>query len=97
MRESGANRLRRAGLSADAGGRGAPAERWHSYWRYEQVPEGVIAECESVSLSRPVPWGFGFMVDRLIDSTARQSMERALTAVRAQLGASANDRKGTHD
>jgi hypothetical protein len=71
--------------------------RWHSYWRYEQVPEGVIAECESVSLSRPVPWGFGFMVDRLIDSTARQSMERALTGVRAQLGASANDRKGAHD
>ena len=61
--------------------------RWHAYWRYEQVPEGVIAECESVSLSRSVPWGVGFMVGRLIDGTARQSMERALTGVRAQLGA----------
>ena len=68
--------------------------RWHSYWRYEQVPEGVIAECESVSLSRSVPWGVGFMVGRLIDGTARQSMERALTGLRTQLGAGVNDRKG---
>lgn len=59
--------------------------RWHSYWRYEQVADGVIAECESVSLSRPVPWGLGFMVGRLIDGTARQSMERALVGLRAQL------------
>ena len=58
--------------------------RWHSYWRYEQTAEGVIAECESISLSRPVPWGLGFMVGRLIDSTARQSMERALVGVRGQ-------------
>jgi hypothetical protein len=62
--------------------------RWHSYWRYEQVPEGVIAECESVSLSRSAPWGTGFLVGRLIDSTARQSMDRALLGVRAQLGVS---------
>lgn len=61
--------------------------RWHSYWRYEQTPEGVIAECESISLSRPVPWGLGFMVGRLIDSTARQSMERALVGVKGQFAA----------
>ncbi len=60
--------------------------RWHSYWRYEQTPDGVIAECESISLSRPVPWGLGFMVGRLIDGTARQSMERALVGVRGQFG-----------
>lgn len=57
--------------------------RWNSYWRYEEVAEGVIAECESISLSRGVPYGFGFIVAPLIDSTARESMDRALMSVRA--------------
>src|SRR4029450_7765889 len=28
--------------------------RLNAYWRYEEVAGGVIVECESVSLSRPV-------------------------------------------
>ena len=57
--------------------------RWNSYWRYEQVPGGVIAECESISLSRGVPFGLGLIAGPIISSTARESMERALVAVRA--------------
>jgi hypothetical protein len=56
--------------------------RWNSYWRYEQVPGGVIAECESISLSRGVPLGMGLIAAPFISSTARESMERALVAVR---------------
>jgi hypothetical protein len=56
--------------------------RWNSYWRYEQVPAGVIAECESISLSRGVPFGLGLIAGPIISSTARESMERALVAVR---------------
>ena len=81
LTEPGTRSEREVGSGEDRGF----LRRWHSYWRYEQVAEGVIAECESVSLSRPVPWGLGFMVGRLIDSTARQSMERALAGVRAHL------------
>ena len=30
--------------------------RLNAYWRYEAVPGGVLIECESVSLSRAVPY-----------------------------------------
>lgn len=56
--------------------------RWNSYWRYEDVPGGVIAECESVSLSRPIPSLLYYAVRPLVDSTARESMERTLNALR---------------
>lgn len=59
--------------------------RWQAYWRYEQVDRGVIMECESVSLSRTVPWIFRLIVGPIITSTARDSMERTLIAIRDRL------------
>jgi hypothetical protein len=56
--------------------------RLNSYWRYEQGPDGVIAECESVSLSRSVPSVLEYLVGPLIERTARESMERTLAALR---------------
>lgn len=52
--------------------------RLNAYWRYEAVPGGVIAECESISLSRGVPFGLQTIAGPLIGSAARESMERAL-------------------
>jgi hypothetical protein len=60
--------------------------KWNAYWRYEQIDGGVLAECESISLSRDVPPFVGFMVRPVISSTARESMERTLEAVRTRLG-----------
>jgi hypothetical protein len=56
--------------------------RWNAYWRYEQTPAGVIAECESLSLSRDVPSMLRYLVEPLVSSTARESMERTLTSMR---------------
>lgn len=56
--------------------------RWQAYWRYEEVAGGVIAECESISLSRSVPSLLRYVAGPLIRSTARESMERTLIAVR---------------
>jgi hypothetical protein len=56
----------------------------NAYWRYEQVAGGVIAECESISLSRDVPAGLRYAIGPLIESTARESMGRALSAFRAR-------------
>lgn len=56
--------------------------RWTAYWRYEQASEGVIVECESISLSRTVPFGLGALVGPLVESTARESMERTLVSMR---------------
>ena len=55
--------------------------RWNAYWRYEEVPGGVIAECESVSLSRSVPSVLSYIAGPLIRSTARESMERTLVTL----------------
>jgi hypothetical protein len=57
--------------------------RLNSYWRYEQVSEGVIVECESLSLSRTVPSLLEPVIRPLIDSTARESMQRTLGSMRA--------------
>jgi len=56
--------------------------RLNAYWRYQAVPGGVIAECESVSLSRDIPFGLGTLVGPLIASAARESMEQALETLR---------------
>jgi hypothetical protein len=59
---------------------------WHlnAYWRYEEVAGGVIAECESISLSRDVPSVLRYLVDPLVESTARESMERTLSSLKAR-------------
>lgn len=59
--------------------------RLNSYWRYEEVPGGVIVECESISLSRGVPSVVRWLVAPMIRSAARESMERTLTSMRGRL------------
>lgn len=54
----------------------------NSYWRYEQVVGGVMAECESVTLSRSVPAVLAFLVRPIIDGVARESMHRTLASLR---------------
>jgi hypothetical protein len=56
--------------------------RLNGYWRYEAVPGGVLAECESISLSRDVPFMLDLVASPIINSTARESMERTLVALR---------------
>ena len=58
--------------------------RLNAYWRYEEVNGGVIAECESISLSRDVPSLVRYFVNPLVESTARESMARTLLAIRAR-------------
>lgn len=79
LTDPGTPREREAGADDDHGF----LWRWNVYWRYEQTPQGVLAECESVSLSRDVPALLRFVAGPLIESTARESMEKALTAMRA--------------
>lgn len=59
--------------------------RWRVYWRFEQTPAGVLAECESISLSRPVPALLRPLAGPIIESAARESMEKALGAMRDAL------------
>jgi putative flippase GtrA len=59
--------------------------RLNAYWRYEAVQGGVIVECESVSLSRPVPMLLRPVANPMVDRVARESLNRTLIGLRTLL------------
>ena len=63
--------------------------RLNSYWRYRQVDEGVVVECESLSLSRGIPRLLRWMASPLINRAARDILSRTLTSMAEVLSARA--------
>lgn len=59
--------------------------RLNAYWRFEQAGSGVFIECESVSLSRGVPWLVRPIASPIVNRIARESLERTLRSLRAFL------------
>jgi putative flippase GtrA len=59
--------------------------RLNAYWRYAAVPGGVIIECESVSLSRPVPLLIRPVANPVVDRIARESLNRTLLSLQRVL------------
>jgi hypothetical protein len=64
--------------------------RLNAYWRYEAVNGGVLIECESVSLSRGIPFLARVFVTGAVESIARESLERTLTGLKRYLTAAAS-------
>jgi hypothetical protein len=58
----------------------------NAYWRYEAAPGGVIAECESITLSRSAPAVLRYIASPLINGAAEESMQRTLEGVRKRYG-----------
>jgi hypothetical protein len=56
--------------------------RLNSYWRFLERDNGVVVECESVSLSRSIPYGLGWLVRQYVSSVPRESLESVLTSIR---------------
>jgi hypothetical protein len=52
--------------------------RLNAYWWYEEVPGGVLVECESLSLSRGIPLLLKPFASGTVDRIARESMARTL-------------------
>jgi hypothetical protein len=61
--------------------------RLNSYWSFEQRAEGLLIECETVSLTRDVPTGLGWLIMPVIRALPRESLEFTLTATRNALAA----------
>jgi hypothetical protein len=61
--------------------------RLNAYWWYEEVPGGVLVECESLSLSRGIPLLLKPFASGTVDRVARESMTRTLETFRAQVAA----------
>jgi len=56
--------------------------RLNAYWKYRQVAEGVLVECETLTLSRNVPFLLRFVLGPFIARTARNSMAKTLESLR---------------
>ena len=59
--------------------------RLNSYWRFEQRDGGVYVECEAISLTRPVPVGFGWLVNPIVRTLPRESLTNTLRSMKAAL------------
>ena len=65
--------------------------RLNSYWAFEQVDDGVLVECEAISLTRDIPAGLGWMIGPFVSSIPRESLQFTLDATRkARAGKSAS-------
>ncbi|MGH9717043.1 MAG: hypothetical protein ACRD4R_10005 [Candidatus Acidiferrales bacterium] len=56
--------------------------RTNAYWRCQQADDGTFVEFESISLSRNVPTGWGWMIEPFIREIPRESLLFTLRATR---------------
>lgn len=68
--------------------------RLNSYWSFVERPDGLLIECEAVSLTRDVPAGLGWLIAPVIKTLPRASLEFTLTATKNALAAM---NRSTHD
>ncbi len=59
--------------------------RLNSYWRVKRVDEGVIVECESLSLSRGIPTAIKWFVEPFTRSIPRETLKATLDSIRTGL------------
>src|SRR5579863_1858474 len=64
--------------------------RINSYWRFLERDGGTYVQCESVSLTRDIPLGFGWLIGPFVESIPRESLRFTLEATRNHLEAERN-------
>jgi hypothetical protein len=87
-----------AGTSAEreepVGQGGGYLWRLNSYWRFDERDGGVYLECESVSLTRDIPFGLGWIVGPFVTSLPRESLEFTLQTTRKAIMKEARPARG---
>jgi hypothetical protein len=59
--------------------------RLNSYWRFEGRDGGTWIECQAISLTRDIPTGLGWVVEPIIKTLPRDSLQHTLLATRDAL------------
>src|SRR5262249_50722927 len=59
--------------------------RLNAYWLIEPRPNGVYLECRSISLTRDVPAGLGWMIKPIVSGLPKESLQATLRAARQAL------------
>lgn len=63
--------------------------RLNSYWAFAKVDDGVLVECEAISLTRDIPAALGWMIGPFVNSIPRESLQFTLGATRKALAGKA--------
>ena len=63
--------------------------RMNAYWVIEPRPGGVYLECRSISLSRDIPPGLGWMIKPMVTNLPRESLRDTMTATAGAMGRAA--------
>ncbi|HVN77836.1 MAG TPA: hypothetical protein VMW38_02460 [Terriglobia bacterium] len=56
--------------------------RLYAYWHLDEVKEGVFVECRTLSLSRDVPYGLGWLIHPIINELPGESLKETLESTR---------------
>ena len=59
--------------------------RINSYWKFEAKDGGMYIECESISLTRNIPTGLGWLIKPFVTSIPKESLEMTMGSTRAAL------------
>jgi hypothetical protein len=59
--------------------------RMQTYWRFQEKDGGTYAECRSISLTRDIPTGLGWMVGPFVKSIPRESLTFTLSKTRSAI------------
>ncbi|MGC2417314.1 MAG: hypothetical protein WA434_06175 [Candidatus Acidiferrales bacterium] len=57
--------------------------RMNTYWRFEQKDGGTYVECQSISLTRDIPTGLGWLIGPYVNSVPRESLNFTLETTRS--------------
>lgn len=56
-----------------------------TYWRFAERDNGTYVQCETISLSRDIPYGLGILIGRFINSVPQESLSFTLARTRDQV------------
>lgn len=56
--------------------------RMNSYWRFVQTDDGVVVECEAISLTRDIPKALGWLIEPYLSEVPRDSLRSTLIDTR---------------
>lgn len=59
--------------------------RLNSYWRFQERDGGTWVECQAISLTRDIPTGLGWLIEPIIKSLPRDSLQNTLRGTRDAL------------
>jgi hypothetical protein len=71
--------------------------RLNSYWRFLERDGGVYIQCESLTLTRDVPTGFGWLIRPFVTSIPRETLTFTLQTTRDTLSARQRTSSGPPD